>query len=156
MPALAAPRTKIVSLPETLNRHLTSSAHGTISSTASYIDRGAALVDAQAIAALKSLRVALQAKIDQLAETEHLRRRLDLLALYFDEATVDGQHGTQVHREVTFALLYFLKGFDRIPDTIPEVGLLDDAMIVQMVMQRQAAALRTHWLRRRRNWPVDM
>ena len=58
-------------------------------------------------------------------------------------------------RESAFALLYFLKGFDRIPDSVPEIGLLDDALVVQVVFQRHEAALRAHWLRRRRPWQPD-
>ena len=80
---------------------------------------------------------------------------LQLLALYLDESAAERTTLTPALREAAFALLYFLKGFDRIPDTVPEIGLLDDALIVQCVLDRHAAALRAHWLRRNRQWPLD-
>jgi uncharacterized membrane protein YkvA (DUF1232 family) len=122
---------------------------------ATYVDRGAALITPEAITALQRLRKPLHKKIDAL-EAGHLQHRLELLATYFDEAVVDGHKGTPAHCDVTFALLYFLKGFDRIPDSVPEVGLLDDAMIVQVVLQRNSTAFRAHWLRRRRSWPQEL
>lgn len=157
LPTPPAPsRSRIVSLPEVLNRHLSASSAGAISSVAAYIDRGAALIDSGALHAFQRLRLPLLAKIEQLDESAHLRHRLELLATYVDEACADGFTGAPAHREATFALLYFLKGFDRIPDTVPEIGLLDDAMVVQIVLQRHAATLRAHWLRRGRGWPAEL
>lgn len=152
----APTRNRITSLPDVLNRHLSAHAAGDISSVASYIDHGAALVDAAALRALERLWLPLMAKIEQIEDHGHLRRRLELLATYCEEVPRDGAIGTPAHREAAFALLYFLKGFDRIPDTLPEIGLLDDAMIVQIVLQRHAATLRAHWLRHRRAWPVEI
>lgn len=149
------PRNRLVSVPETLNRHLSAAASGDISSVGAYIDHGAALVDSAALRALEALHGPLHAKIDALDEGTHLRRRLELLATFCEEAARDGSTGTPAHREAAFALLYFLKAFDRVPDTLPEVGLLDDAMIVQFVLQRHATTLRAHWLRRRRIWPSE-
>lgn len=148
--------TQPVSIPEVLNRHLSANSSDDLASVAAYTERGAELVSPEAIAALRRLRPQLRAKIEALEDSLHLRRRLELLALYFDEAAADGHTGTPAHREAAFALIYFLKGFDRIPDTVPEIGLLDDAMIVQLVLQRNAATLRAHWLRRRRSWPAEL
>jgi uncharacterized membrane protein YkvA (DUF1232 family) len=147
---------KTSSIPDTLDRHLSANSRDDVQGVAAYVDRGAALVTADAIAALQRLRKPLQKKIAAVTESGHLRQRLDLLATFFDEALADGHRGTPAHCEATFALLYFLKGFDRIPDSVPEVGLLDDALIVQCVLQRNTAALRAHWLRRRRTWPVEL
>jgi len=149
-------KSRFVSIPETLNRHLSANNRDDVPGVASYIDHGAAHVTAQAVAALQHLRGPLQAKIDALQESGHLQRRLELLATYFDEACTDGLRGTPAHRETAFALLYFLKGFDRIPDSVPEVGLLDDAMIVQIVLQRHGPTFRAHWLRRGRTWPAEL
>ncbi len=142
-------------IPEVLNRHLSANSRDDVPGVSAYVDRGAALVTPEAIAALRRLRQPLHRKIDALKESGHLRHRLELLAVYFEEAGSDGHKGTPAHRDVAFALLYFLKGFDRIPDSLPEVGLLDDAMIVQIVLQRHAVTLRGHWLRRRRTWPAE-
>lgn len=155
-PSSTPARGPIASLPEALHRHLSARTSGDITSVADYIDRGAALVDPAALLALQRLRLPLQAKIEQLEESAHLRRRLELLAAFVEETAVDGSKGTPAHREAAFALLYFLKGFDRIPDTLPEIGLLDDAMIVQIVLQRHAASVRAHWLRRQRAWPAEL
>lgn len=147
--------TKSASIPAALDRHLSANSGDDVPGVAAYVDRGAALVTPEAIAALQRLRKPLHKKIDALKESGPLRQRLQLLATYFEEACTDGHKGTPAHCTATFALLYFLKGFDRIPDFIPEVGLLDDAMIVQIVLQRHATTLRGHWLRRRRTWPAE-
>ncbi|WP_414660149.1 DUF1232 domain-containing protein [Horticoccus sp. 23ND18S-11] len=149
-------KSKNISVPEPLNRHLSANTRDDLPGVATYIDGGAAHVTAEAVMALQHLRKPLHAKIAALKESGDLQRRLELLATYFDEASTDGIRGTPAHREAAFALLYFLKGFDRIPDSVPEVGLLDDAMIVQIVLQRHAATLRTHWLRRGRTWPAEL
>lgn len=146
---------KSVSIPETLDRHLSANSRDDVPGVDAYVDRGAALVTPEAIAALQRLRQPLQRKISALTESGHLRLRLELLATYFEEACSDGHKGTPAHREAAFALLYFLKGFDRIPDSVPEVGLLDDALIVQRVLQHNTTTFRAHWLRRRRTWPAD-
>jgi uncharacterized membrane protein YkvA (DUF1232 family) len=147
--------TQSTSIPTTLDQHLSANSRDDVAGVSAYVDRGAALVSADAISALHRLRQPLRKKIAALKESGHLRQRLELLSTYFDEALADGHRGTHAHCETAFALLYFLKGFDRIPDSVPEVGLLDDALIVQCVMQRNTTTLRAHWLRRRRNWPLE-
>ena len=44
--------------------------------------------------------------------------------------------------ETGFAASYLLKRFDLIPDNVPEIGLADDALILQRVVQRNQAELR--------------
>lgn len=149
-------RNHFASVPVVLDRYLSASAPGDIASVAAYLDRGAALVDTATLHVLQKLRLPLHAKIEQIGESTHLRRRLELLATFVEEVSRDGSAGTPAQREAAFALLYFLKGYDRIPDTLPEIGLLDDALIVQIVLQRHAATLRAHWLRRRRVWPSEL
>ncbi len=146
---------KISSIPEALNRHL--STHGAGSTAlAHYIDHGTELVTADAITALRQQQASLHAKIAALAESERLRSRIELLAAVFEEACADGHAGTPGQREIAFALLYFLKGADRIPDSVPEIGLLDDAMIIQLVLQHQAAAIRAHCRRHGRPCPAEL
>jgi hypothetical protein len=43
--------------------------------------------------------------------------------------------------EVGFAASYLLKRFDLIPDHVPEIGLADDALILQRVIERNRSAL---------------
>jgi uncharacterized membrane protein YkvA (DUF1232 family) len=144
------------SIPDALNRHLSSNDSDEAAGLANYLDRGADLITSQALAALRDLRKPLHAKIAALAESERLRGRIELLAAVFEEACTDGHAGTRAHREIAFALLYFLKGVDRIPDTIPEIGLLDDAMVVQIVLQRHQSAIRAHFLRRGLTWSDEL
>jgi uncharacterized membrane protein YkvA (DUF1232 family) len=158
MPVLTppAPATSAVSIPGALNRYLSAGARDDLPGVALYVDRGAEIINAEAILALRRLLGPLQAKIAEVVDSVHLRNRLEVLARYFDEACHDGQTGTPAHREAAFALLYFLKGFDRIPDTVPEIGLLDDALIVEVVLSRNATAYRAHWLRRHRVWSLGI
>lgn len=39
-------------------------------------------------------------------------------------------------RKITFALQYFVEGENEIPDNIPEIGLLDDAVVVRWVVDQ--------------------
>jgi hypothetical protein len=143
-------------IPAELDRHLAAHATEEIVSTVAFVERGGELVSPQAVAGLRSLRGPLDAKIAGLEPSSRLRRRLEVFAAYFDE--VPGGTGPMAapHREITFALLYFLKGFDRIPDSMPEIGLLDDAIVVQIVLDRQSTALRAHWSRRQQPWPAGL
>ncbi len=147
--------TNDTALPVELDRYLGTHSVADIASTGAYVERGGALVTPRALTGLRALRPPLRAKIAALGAEPLLRTHLELLALYLDECAADRATLTPAIREAAFALIYFLKGFDRIPDSVPEVGLLDDALIVQCVLDRHAAALRAHWLRRRRQWPLD-
>lgn len=139
-------------IPTVLDRYLATNSAADITSTATYVERGGVLVTPHALNGLRKLRQPLHAKIAALKEDTLLRERLELLALYLDECAAERATVSPAIRESAFALLYFLKGFDRIPDSVPEIGLLDDALILQVVLQRHAATLRAHWLRCRRVW----
>lgn len=143
-------------IPPELDRHLATAAAGEHLSTAAYVERGAELVNPQALSALRSLRPALAGKIAGIEEGSRLRRRLDVMSRYFDEASEGNTAPSLPLREVTFALLYLLNGADRIPDSVPEVGLLDDALVVQTVLDRHSTALKGHWLRHQRAWDEDL
>ena len=47
--------------------------------------------------------------------------------------------------ETGFAAGYFLKKFDLIPDHLPEIGLADDALILQRVIERNQSELTAVW-----------
>ena len=47
--------------------------------------------------------------------------------------------------ETGFAAAYFLKKFDLIPDHLPEIGLADDALILQRVIERNQSELTAVW-----------
>lgn len=148
---LAAPDSQL-DLPADLEHHLSTATPLGIRTISAYIERGAELVTPGALAELLRSRDQLYARIADLSESPHLRRLLHQLACYFEEACRDGHFGTRPHREVAFALLYFLKGADRIPDTLPRIGLLDDVVVAQIVHAANETTLRAHWLRHRRTW----
>lgn len=141
-------------VPEALNRYLRSAAAGghCVSPTA-YIEQGAEHVTAEALAALRKLLPQLQRKADAIRDSALLHRRLGLLLQYFAETSTERGQPSPARRETGFVLYYFLKGYDLIPDTVPEIGLVDDALLVETVLRRHQESLRAHWLDRKRPWP---
>ncbi len=140
--------TQLTRLPPALERHLASSRRAGLAGVGRFIEQGAELVSAEALTMLREQRLSLQLRIAALGESERLRGRLELLAAVFDEAAAGTPIAPQALREIAFALLYFMRNADRIPDAVPQIGLLDDAVIAQFVLQRQAAAVGV-WARRR-------
>jgi len=47
--------------------------------------------------------------------------------------------------EIGFAAAYFLKRFDLIPDHLPKIGLVDDTLILQRVIERNQSELTAVW-----------
>ena len=56
--------------------------------------------------------------------------------------------------EAAFALLYFQRASDLIPDTIPGMGLLDDEMIVHLVLGRHEEAFKSGSYADKLRWPA--
>jgi uncharacterized membrane protein YkvA (DUF1232 family) len=137
------------SIPDALQKYLSTNSSADVPSLAQYVAQGAALVTSEAIETLRGMHTPLQAKIAAIADSAVLQQRLELLTSYF-MATSETPKDATTQREVAFALLYFLKGVDRIPDSVPEVGLLDDAMIVQSVLQRHETVLEAYATRQSR------
>ena len=76
------------------------------------------------------------------AETyPNLADQLQLLSLVVEEQVVRDPAGQMVG-EAAFALLYFQRATDLIPDSIPGMGLMDDAMIVRLVLGRHEEAFK--------------
>jgi uncharacterized membrane protein YkvA (DUF1232 family) len=74
----------------------------------------------------------------------YLSDQLEFLCLFVEEQVGGRNHdlAEEPVAEAAFALLYFLRAADLIPDSIPDMGLLDDAMIVSMVVRRQEHAFK--------------
>jgi uncharacterized membrane protein YkvA (DUF1232 family) len=74
----------------------------------------------------------------------YLAEQLEFLCRFVTEQVVGRSHelAQEPVAEAAFALLYFQRGADLIPDPIPDMGLLDDAMIVNMVLRRQEQAFK--------------
>lgn len=150
---------KIISRPRlsaALDRFLSSTTVDGDASIARYLARGGQLVDPPAFEVMRSLMPVLRNKLAAIEGETLLPATLQVLTRYFQECDAEKQPLSPALQETTFALLYFIKGFDRIPDSVPEVGLLDDALVAQTVVQRHRAALRTHWQRYGRPWPVKL
>lgn len=143
-------------IPESLDRYLLTSSDEKSVSISTFVERGSPLITPEAVDALRSILPALRSKIDLLEDSPLLKRRIEILRIYFEEAVAAQPAPDAVSRDVTFALFYFLKGYDRIPDSLPEIGLLDDTIVVNTVLQWHQAALRLNWIRRGRSWPADV
>jgi uncharacterized membrane protein YkvA (DUF1232 family) len=74
----------------------------------------------------------------------HLAEQLEFLCLFVDERVVRRSRdlAEEPVAEAAFALLYFQRTSDLIPDSIPGLGLLDDSMVVAMVLRRQERAFK--------------
>jgi uncharacterized membrane protein YkvA (DUF1232 family) len=84
----------------------------------------------------------------------HLADQLQLLSLMVEEQVVRDPAGQMVG-EAAFALLYFQRATDLIPDSIPGMGLLDDAMIVRIVLARHEQAFKFSSHARELSWPAS-
>lgn len=142
-------------IPESLLLHFAGGAGAGLSGVGTFIENGASLVSDEAVAALRSRRDQLRQKIVSLGEMERLSGRIELLAAVFDDACTHGHEHSRATREIAFALLYFLNGVDRIPDSVPEIGYLDDAVVAQLVLQRQGAAVRRAAIRNGWELPAE-
>ncbi|MDX2186374.1 MAG: DUF1232 domain-containing protein [Opitutaceae bacterium] len=142
--------------PEAVSRFITHGPGVTNNSTSDFIETGGRLVNVATVDYLRGLLLFLHEKIAAIKDSRRLATRIDLLTRYFEESSgsvhlvLDG-----CLRETTFGLLYFLKGYDQIPDSVPEIGLVDDAVVVEVVLRRNEAELRQHWAKHNRPWPEE-
>jgi uncharacterized membrane protein YkvA (DUF1232 family) len=74
----------------------------------------------------------------------YLADQLEFLCRFVEEQVVErSRHlAEDAVAEAAFALLYFQRSTDLIPDPIPDMGLLDDAIIVGLVLHRQRHAFK--------------
>jgi len=86
----------------------------------------------------------------------YLSDHLEFLSLVVnDEVTGSNRDPIpQTVSEAAFALLYFQTATDLIPDSIPDMGLLDDAMIVNLVLRRHEDAFKHSSHAYKLHWPL--
>lgn len=86
----------------------------------------------------------------------HLSDQLEFLCLFVEEqvAALNPDLDTDPVAEAVFALLYFQRTTDLIPDSIPGMGLLDDAIIVGLVLRRNDHAFRRSSQAYKLRWPA--
>ena len=85
----------------------------------------------------------------------YLSEQLEFLCLFVEERFVKRslELPEEPVTEAACALLYFQRQMDLIPDSIPDVGLLDDAIIVSLVLQRQEDAFEQSLHSKMLCWP---
>jgi len=142
---------------EALDHYLRSTAQGGLgASPTAFIERGAALVTPAVLKALGAMQPELRGKTAAIKDSARLRLRLEILLQYFAESAARRPQNAVARREIGFVLWYFLKGYDLIPDSVPDIGLVDDAVLVETVLHRQQASLQAHWSDCRRVWPENL
>jgi uncharacterized membrane protein YkvA (DUF1232 family) len=72
----------------------------------------------------------------------YLSDQLEFLCRFVEEHAVGRDLAEQAVGEAALALLYFQSATDLIPDSIPDMGLSDDAIIVSMVLRCQEHAFK--------------
>jgi uncharacterized membrane protein YkvA (DUF1232 family) len=83
----------------------------------------------------------------------YLADQLQFLSRVLEEQVVREPVAEMVG-EAAFALLYFQRSTDLIPDSIPGMGLLDDAMIVRIVLGRHEHAFKSSSHAYKLSWPA--
>jgi uncharacterized membrane protein YkvA (DUF1232 family) len=83
----------------------------------------------------------------------YLAEQLQFLSLVVEDQVVRDPAGEMVG-EAAFALLYFQRATDLIPDSIPGMGLLDDAMIVRIALGRHEQAFKFSPHGYKLSWPA--
>jgi uncharacterized membrane protein YkvA (DUF1232 family) len=102
---------------------------------------GLRLITPAVIRSLRDSLPELARKIRHIRDSDRLRARLELLGGYVAAVPDATGPADDTLREAAFALCYFLTGSDAIPDSLPEIGLVDDALLVEAVLRRHETEL---------------
>ena len=74
----------------------------------------------------------------------HLAAQLDLLCQFVEDVHsghISRDDAGEAYLEAAFAIRYFHRKIDVIPDHLPGIGKLDDAVVIQCVLRRNDAVL---------------
>ncbi|MBI2813484.1 MAG: DUF1232 domain-containing protein [Opitutae bacterium] len=126
---------------------------GPAASTSEHVARGADCVSPADLAGFRFILPEVRRKVAPLGASRRLRQRVEILALFLKETPAAAN--TQAQREAAFVLFYLLHGHDLIPDSVPEIGLLDDALLIEAAFNRNLHDLRAHWAAHGRPWPLE-
>jgi uncharacterized membrane protein YkvA (DUF1232 family) len=83
----------------------------------------------------------------------YLAEQLQFLSLVVEDQVVRDP-ASELVGEAAFALIYFQRATDLIPDSIPGIGLLDDAVIARIVLGRHEQALKILPHGHKLRWPT--
>ena len=83
----------------------------------------------------------------------YLTDQLQFLSLAVEDLVARDPAG-EILGEAAFALLYFRRATDLIPDSIPGMGLLDDAIIVRIVLSRHEHVFKSSSHGHMLSWPA--
>lgn len=110
---------------------------------AQFIAQGSSAVTAAQIEGFGRLVPKLQAKLRRLQREGHHQLHDEAAALlaYAEPASRGNAipFNPRAMFEAVFALTYLLKGFDAIPDEVPEIGLADDRILIHHVFKSHPA-----------------
>ena len=116
---------------------------------------------ALSLADLNRLVIDLPALRERLAKMPsetypYLSDQPEFLCLFVEEQIVGRNRDAakELVAEAAFALLYFQRSTDLIPDSIPGMGLLDDAIIVRIVLGRHKHAFKSSSHAYKLSWPA--
>ena len=143
-------------LSKDLMHYLRALPEGIAPTTAAYVAKGAELVTTEEMMTLRALLPDIRKKLCHITAPAEFVQRVELLAVYYEEMIGAPAAAFLSRQQSAFALLYFLKGFDRIPDSIPEIGYVDDAAVVDQVIENNRVSLREHWSHRNWGWPAGI
>jgi uncharacterized membrane protein YkvA (DUF1232 family) len=113
---------------------------------------------ALSIADIDRLIVDLPALCERFAEIPaqtypYLAEQLQFLSRVVEDQFVR-EPAAEMVGEAAFALLYFRRATDLIPDSIPGMGLLDDELIVRIVLGRHEQAFKSSSTAYNLSWPA--
>jgi uncharacterized membrane protein YkvA (DUF1232 family) len=143
-------------LSKDLTHYLRALPDGPAPTTSDYVAKGSELVSAEEMITLRALLPDIRKKLYQSTAPATFVQRMELLAVYYEEMLGAPAALFTSRQQTAFALLYFLKGYDRIPDSVPEIGYMDDAAVVNQVIENNRTTLREHWLHRNWGWPAGI
>jgi uncharacterized membrane protein YkvA (DUF1232 family) len=99
---------------------------------------------------------ALRERLAKMPSETYLSDQLEFLCLFVEEQIVGRNRDAaeEPMAEAALALLYFQRSTDLIPDSIPGMGLLDDAIIVRIVLGRHEHAFKASSHAYKLSWPA--
>jgi len=133
------------------------SAKSKVASISDYIEWQSAMLTSEQLDKLRADLPSLDFRLPAMAVARfpRLPRQLKLLVSFFEHTfdQVFPSESDASRREAAFAIRYWAKESDIIPDFVPEIGYGDDSLIVRTVLQRHQEVFRDYCLFRNISWP---